>query len=183
MTNRASTVSRLPQDIRDKITALRDAGNTIDQILEGLLDDGIVEISRSALGRHLKKQSQVADEIRRSREIAEGIGRTFGDGEASKVARTNFELLHALVLRLMAGGEEDGATIDLDAKQAMLLATALEKLSKAQKSDLEAQIKAAEEAARRKAIEKAADVAANTARDKGLSPETVKEIRAKILGL
>lgn len=184
MTNRASSVDRLPEEIRRKITELRDKGFTIDKILEVLNTLTDEPPSRSALGRHLKKQSQVVESIRRSRAIAEGIGRTFGDKEASNVARTNIELLHSMIMRLMSGGDDtDADTIEIDAKEAMFLATALEKATKAQKADFETQLKAALEQERRQTAQKAAEVAVDTAKKQGLSKETVEAIKKSILGI
>lgn len=178
---RNSTIARLPEEVRLKITALRDQGKTIDEIMEAL-DRLDADVSRSALGRHLKKMDQVAERMRKSRQLAEAVGRQFGDAETSQVQRTNVELLHSLLMQVMVG-DDDKDDVTLDPKDAMFLATAIEKLSKASKTDLETQIKAAEERARRQAVEQAADKAEAVARKSGLSADFVQEIRSKILGV
>lgn len=179
---RPSTIDRLPKKIREKITFLRDKGRTIDEILENLeqLD---VDVSRSALGRHLKKQKQVAEQIRRSRQLAEAVGRQFGDSETSQVARTNIELLHSLLMKVMIGGEEETEQdVVLSPKEAMFAASAIEKLSKASKLDVDRELKIREEA-EKQALKKAADIVDKTGKEKGLSAEMVNELKAKFLGV
>lgn len=179
---RPSSITRLPDDIRLKIGVLRDQGRTLDEIMAHLekLD---VEVSRSALGRHVKKIDAVAEDMRRNRAIAEGIGRTIGDDQTGRVARMNIELLHGMLMKLMTGADEESGPVMLDAKEAMMLAIAIEKASKASKSELDIQIKAAVEAERRNATKDAAETAEKTARKAGLSAETVEAIKASILGV
>ncbi len=179
---RRSSIERLPEKIRQKITALRDQNHTIDEILAAL-DTLNVDVSRSALGRHVKKMDQVAAQMRKSRTLAEAIGRQFGDKETSKVARTNIEILHSLLMKIMIGPDDSDEEVVLDPKEAMFAATTLEKLAKASKLDLDTQITAAVEEARQSALEKAADDAADEARERGLSPDTVQAIRSSILGI
>lgn len=178
---RKSSISRLPSEIRERISSLRDQGRTIDEIM-AQLDALDVDVSRSALGRHVKKMDQVAREIRRSRELAEAVSRQFGDKETSQVARTNIEILHSLMMKLMIG-EEDQEEVVLDPKDAMFLATALEKASKASKLDLDRMIAAAREEEKMAATEKAAETAVKTAKQQGLSAQTVEAIKASILGV
>lgn len=179
---RPSSITRLPDEVRLKIGALRDQGRTIDEILEHLekLD---VDVSRSALARHVKKIDAVAEDMRRNRAIAEGIGRTLGDDQTGRVARMNIELLHGMLMKLMTGADEDGGPVTLEAKEAMMLAIAIEKASKASKSELDIQIKEAVETERRTATQDAAKAAEKSARKAGLSTETVEAIKASILGI
>tara|TARA_B100000686_G_scaffold246123_1_gene255490 strand:+ start:88 stop:636 length:549 start_codon:yes stop_codon:yes gene_type:complete len=179
---RPSSISRLPKEVREKISHLRDQGRTIDEIMDHLeqLD---VEVSRSSLGRHLKKQKEVAAQIRKSRQLAEAVGRQFGDSETSKVARTNIELLHSMLMQIFIGGEDgEMGEVRLDPKDAMMLATALQKLSQASKLDVDRELKIREEV-RKKTTADAADAAVKTARKQGLTKETVEAIKAEILGI
>ena len=178
---RPSSITRLPTQVREKISVLRDQGRTIDEILAHLeqLD---VDVSRSALGRHLKKQAQVAEQIRRSRQLAEAVGCQFGDEETSKVARTNIELLHSLMMKFMIGNDDETAEVVLDAKEAMFAATALEKLSKASKLDVDRELKIREEA-RKEAMKQASEIVEKTGREKGLSPEMVDKLKREFLGI
>ena len=176
-----SSIEILPDVIKDKIATLREQHKTIDEIVAAL--DAIdVNVSRSAVGRYVKKMATVADTIRKSRELAKSINREFGDDNESRIARTNIEIMHSLLMKLMVGDDEsEGVT--LDPKDAMFLATSLEKLAKAGKTNLEEQIKAAEEIARKDALNKAADVVDKLSRQRGISKELGDDIRAQILGI
>jgi DNA-binding transcriptional ArsR family regulator len=178
---RSSSITRLPNEIRDAIAALRENGRTIDEILEHLNTMG-ADVSRSSLGRHLKKADQVAAQIMKSRALADAVTSKFGDASTSKVARVNLELMHGILLQVLTGAE-DGQEVTLDPKDAMFLATAFEKLAKAQKSDVEVQIKVAVENERQAAKEKAADVVAKEGRRAGLSSDTIDSIKKLILGV
>jgi hypothetical protein len=181
--NRPSTISRLPPQIKEKIASLRDQGRTLDEIMNALnaMD---VEISRSALGRYTKRMDRVATDLRKSRELAQAVARQFGDKEVSQVARTNMELTHTLLMKLMVGNDdEESAPVILKPQEAMFIATAIEKLTKAGKVDFEAQLLAAREQERREATAQAAEKAADTARSKGLSEDLIHAIKANILGV
>ena len=87
-----------------------------------------VDVSRSAVGRHCKRLESIQASIRQSRTIAEAIVKDYGDEDKeNKVARANIEVLHSILFRMM--GSEDGEPVTLDAKDAMFLATSLEKLT------------------------------------------------------
>ncbi|MDD2870097.1 phage protein Gp27 family protein [Neomegalonema sp.] len=132
MARRASSVQRLPPEIRETIAALRESGRTIDEIREKLLELE-AEVSRSALGRHVKQLDAIGAELRRSREIAEALVRRYGEAPESRTARLNIELMHALISKMMVA--EDGAVVRLDPKDAMFAATAMQKLAQAAKQD------------------------------------------------
>lgn len=177
---RPSTVDRLPKAVREKISALRNSGRTLDEIMEHL-ELLNVEISRSALGRHVKKMAKVSERIRDSRILAQSVVREFGDKEVSHVARTNMELLHTLIMKIMIGGD-DQDNIELDAKEAMFVATALQKLSQSSKSDLERDAKVREEE-RKIANAEAVKAVEKVAKKNGLSADTIKSIKSNILGV
>lgn len=80
-----------------KIGQLRQAGKTIDEILEKLKELD-VDVSRSALGRHCKQLEEVSKSIRQSRIVAEALAKNFGDEGENKVSQVNIELMHSLIL-------------------------------------------------------------------------------------
>lgn len=181
-----STIDRLPQEVRAEIGRLREAGHTIDAVLEHLRSLRGVDVSRSALGRYTKKQSRVRAAITRSQILAESIGRNFADGKTSQVAQANVDLLHSMLMKFMViveGDDSDDEKNQLDAKDLMMLATAVDKLAKASKTDFEQRLKEAIEQARREEKVAAADVAVAAAKKQGLSKETVEFIKAEILGI
>lgn len=177
---RPSSITRLPEEVRSKIAVLRNQGRTLDEILAHL-EELDVDVSRSALGRHLKKQREVTEKIQRSRQMAEAIARNFGDKETSQVARTNIELLHSMTMQLMIGGEE-GEEVKLDSKDAMFLATTIEKLAKASKTDFDRELKVREEATK-EAMKKASEIVDVAGKEKGLSAEVINELKSKFLGV
>lgn len=177
---RQSSITRLPKAMREIIARLTDQGRTLDEIVDHLrqLDVGI---SRSALGRYVKKQSQAADQIRRARQMAEFVAEKLGGESANSVARMNMEFMHTVISKSLLGGEDD-TEVRLDPKEAMFLATALEKLAKASKLDVDERLKIREEA-RKEAMKQAAEIVDTAGREKGLSAAMVSELKAKFLGV
>jgi hypothetical protein len=186
---RPSTIDRLPGQVRELIGKLRqDRGLTIDEILDHLrqLD---VEVSRSALGRHVKGLAKMGERLRRSRAMAEGLARQLGDAPGDQVARVNIELLHSFIAEAFEAAEaqEDEAGQDIAAalrnpKGAALFAEAIERLTKASRHNQEFVEKIEARAAAR-AKQDAAKSAEAAGRERGLSAETIAAIKANILGV
>jgi hypothetical protein len=187
---RKSTVDRLGPEVRDAIGRLLDEGATLDEILAHL-ENMSVEVSRSALGRYTQKLAAAGEKLRRSRAVAEALVRRFGDQPESKTARLNIELLHGAILDLFMV-EDDAAADAEDGKKkkaglgdpmgAMLLAKALESLTKASRQDVEF-VEKAKKLAAEAAKKQAATAAEQMAREKGLSAATIDAIKASILGV
>lgn len=187
---RPSSVDRLPEEVRVEIGRLRGMGWTIDQILEhlrGLLDQAP---SRSALGRHIQGLDALGERMRRSRHVAEALVRELGDAPESRTARLNIELLHSAILDLhmrAADGEEGSdpeglAALAGNPEGAMMLAKALDHLTRASRANVEFVAKAEARAAER-AKRDAAKAVESVARAKGLSPETLAAIKEGIFGV
>ncbi len=142
------------------------------------------EISRSALGRHVKQLEAVGEKIRRSRDVAEALVKKLGDAPESRQARLNIELMHTLVLDLLTGGE-DAESVTLDPEQAMMLGRALRDLAMAQKADADLTLKLRQELAQRQnaRVERAAEDVAKAASEAGLSAERIALLQAKVAGL
>jgi hypothetical protein len=186
---RKSTVRRLPPELREQIGALLDEGRTLDEITAHLKQLG-AEISRSSLGRYKQHLDKVGEKIRRSREVADALIAKLGAAPESKSTRLNVELMHGALLDLLLKVNEDGEDeeggegkgVTLEPMGAMLLAKALDHLSRASKTDadLVGKIREQAEAAARKA---AAETAVTAARKGGLSAESADAIRREILGI
>lgn len=181
--SRASTVDLLPLELRQLIAELRQQHVTIDAIVAKLRELG-AEISRSALGRHVKQLEAVGEKIRRSRDVAEALVKKLGDAPESRQARLNIELMHTLVLDLLTGGE-DAESVTLDPEQAMMLGRALRDLAMAQKADADLTLKLRQELAQRQnaRVERAAEDVAKAASEAGLSAERIALLQAKVAGL
>lgn len=174
---RPSTIQRLPAEVRELISELREEGRTIDEVLEKLRELRL-DVSRSALGRHVKQLDAIGAEIRRSRAVAEALVRRYGDAPESRTARLNIELMHAFINKLMIS--EDGDIVELNPQETMFVATAMQKLAQASKQDVD------REALIRKEFAKKLDevvAAAEEAGEKGLSPERLSELRRGFLGV
>lgn len=173
---RPSSVKQLPPEIRDVIHGLRDAGRTIDEILEKLRELE-VDVSRSALGRYTKEIDAVAGEIRQSRIIAEAVVKEFGQDTDGRTARANIELAHALVQRMMAkqvGPEAE----QLDAKEMMFLGSTIANLERALKTNQDAILQI-----RREMAKQAAAAAETVGKAQGLTADTIDAIKRQILGV
>ena len=173
-----SKIDRLPPEIREAIGELRRHGRTIDEILahlRSLLGEGAAP-SRSALGAHIKQLDAVAAQMQRSRAIAEAMVERFGQADDDKVALLNINLLHGVVMKLVVA--EDGGPVELDAKEAMMLAKAIRELASAKGSSVDVTIKL-----RRQIAEEAAKAADKAGKAAGLSPDTVAQIRREVLGI
>ena len=67
---RRSKVEQLPQPITDAVNGLIREGRTIDDILTHLRTMGVEDISRSAVGRHVKSARETFEKYRQAQEIA-----------------------------------------------------------------------------------------------------------------
>lgn len=186
---RKSTIDRLGPEVRDAIGRLLDQGCTLDEIL-AQLENMSVEVSRSTLGRYTQRLAATGEKLRRSRAVAEALVRKLGDQPESKTARLNIELLHGAILDIFMV-EEDPQDAETGGKKrasandpmgAMLLAKALEHLTKASRHDADF-IERAEKRAADRARKEAASRAAEAARAKGMSAETAEFIKAQVLGV
>jgi hypothetical protein len=184
---RLSTIDQLPDDVRELIGALRRQGRTIDQILAKLRELE-VDVSRSALGRHVKEIDEVAEVLRYSRGLGDAIVERFGDNPDARTARLNVELMHAIMNRVIMAQQSEGS-VQLEPREAMFLATALEKLGKASLADATAIAKEKEEREkdRKRAVDAAKAAAAEIVDQAGkkfdLSPEALQHIREEIYSL
>ena len=185
---RPSTIARLPGEIREAIGRLRDQGRTLDEILTHL--QGMeVTVSRSALGRHVQQMDKVGERLRRSRAISEALVRQLGDAPESQTARLNIEMMHSFLFDFLASAEEgaeEGSEAALahvrDPKSVALMAEAVQRLTTASRNNAD-YVARLEDRAAAKAKAGAARAAEAVAREKGLSADTVRAIKASILGV
>jgi hypothetical protein len=185
---RPSTIARLPSEIREAIGRLREQGRTLDEILTHL--QGMeVTVSRSALGRHVQQMDKVGERLRRSRAISEALVRQLGDAPESQTARLNIEMMHSFLFDFLASAEEgaeEGSEAAMasvrDPKSVALMAEAVQRLTTASRNNAD-YVARLEDRAAAKAKAGAARAAEAVAREKGLSADTVRAIKASILGV
>jgi hypothetical protein len=147
-----SSIDRLPEEIREQIGKLRVQGRTIDEILAHLKSMD-VDVSRSALGRHVKSMAALKERLQRSRTMATALVDKFGDQPDSKIQRLNIEMLHGIILEIASATEDDEETGDsrpvtFTPESAKFLAQALAQLASAQKIDQDRVLKLRAELAR-----------------------------------
>jgi len=183
---RPSSVSKLSHEIRDEIGRLRGEGYSIDEILAALRELHATKISRSALGRHIQNMDRLGVKLRQSRGVAEALVRQFGEEPASRTAQVNIELLHSAILDLYLAGEasdEDGiAALKGNPQGLMLLAKALDHLTKSAKADIENQ-KAIEERVEKRLRARAEKYVVSEARKRGISAETARALMQGAFGV
>ena len=134
-----SSIDRLPEEIRAQIGHLRVQGRTIDEIVDHLKGMD-VDVSRSALGRHVKSMAALRERLQNSRNIATALVGQFGDQPDNKLQRLNIELMHGIVMQTITATSEpdengETAPITFAPEDAMFLARALKELASAQKTD------------------------------------------------
>jgi hypothetical protein len=177
---RPSSIDRLPKEIREAIGSARQRGCTLDEILAKIREMG-ADVSRSAVGRHLKGFDQDAERMRQSRVTAEALTAKFGDEPDHQVARMNFELMHSMIFELQmataSSEDEEGNPVTLDAKQVKFLAGAMKDIASAQKVDTDRVLKLRAEFAK-----EAAAKVDTIGKAKGLSADTVAALRHAVLG-
>lgn len=178
---RPSSIDRLPKEVRELIGQLRTDGATIDEIM-AKLGELKADVSRSALGRHVKTLAEVGERMRRARVMAEALTARFGDQPDNQVARMNMELMHGMVFEVLtaaAGAEdEEGEPVMLDPKAVKFLSGALKDLASAQKVDADRTIKLREEFAK-----EAAAKVETVGKARGMSADTVEAIKHAVLGV
>jgi hypothetical protein len=169
-------IEKLPPDVRELISRLRERGRTLDEIMVKLQELD-VDIARSTLARGLAKIDKIGERLRETRQIADALVAKFGERDDNKMLQLNIELMMPAIMQLLTP-PDDGTDVVLDAEGAMFLATALQRLSKAQADDSARQLKEQQNFA-----VKAAKAAAEEAEARGLTADTVAAIKAAILGV
>lgn len=96
--------------------------------------------------------------------------------EPSELVRANVETLHGIIFDMLT--PDDDGQVSINAQQALFLTTAVEKLTKAAKTDNELRRQIREEMA-----EEAAEAVDRVAKTKGLTAETVSALKAEFLGI
>ena len=183
-----SSIDRLEEEIRSEITRLRMQGCTIDQIVAHLRTmHGVTSVSRSAVGRHIKRLDKATERIRQSRQDAEALKATFGDAPESTIARVNIEMMHSLLFGLVSGGDDEDGTEALKALASnpqgiAFISKAMKDLAAASKvnEDFLAQV---EKRIREKARLEAVKAVEAVGRERGISADTLFAIKAGIFGV
>lgn len=179
-----SSIDRLPEEIREAIAQAKRAGRTIDEITDHVRQLG-ADVSRSAVGRHVKTLAEIGDEMRQTQEWARFLVEEFGDVTDDRVGRASIAMLQSTLLRLQTERplDADGQPVTLSVGEAKELSLALQRLISAQRMDAERQLKLKREAREEMAREAATAVEKVAKREGGLTKDTIDAIKAEILGM
>lgn len=174
--DRPSTIDRLPAEIRDEIKRLRGAGRTFDEI-HAKLRELDIEVSRSALGRHLKV---FGARMRRSREVAEALAERIDLKNDQLVARANVEMLQSMIMDA-GSAEEEGVEVAYSPKDLFFLSKSLESTlaSERRAFDLERE----RQKWQREQDERIERAVTKLAAKRGLSADAIAEMKAAFLGI
>ena len=170
---RRSKVEQLPQPITDAVNGLIREGRTIDDILAHLRTIGVEDISRSAVGRHVKSARETFEKYRQAQEVAKVWLDKLEAEPDGDVGRLLPEMLRALAFRTLdAMGQSQDAAAPQDL---MLLGKALQHVGSANSQQMAIELRLRDE--RKKLL--AEQSAKLDALDKqaGVTPETLTAIR------
>lgn len=177
---RASSIRRLPPELRDLIHQKLDQGATIAEIRAALADLG-AEVSRSGLGRYKQRVDKVAARLRQSREMAETIVQKMGpQATEGKQGRFLVQMLTSITGDYMLRRINDDSGEDVGAEEIQRLARALKDTAAAGRYSQDFELKIREEA-RREAeagLKKAVDTAARESGEKATPEEIFRRVQA-----
>jgi hypothetical protein len=173
---RKSSIERLPPVIKAAIAGmLKDNRLTLDEILEQIRAEFPDEPapSRSALGRFKQNFEEMSKHLRESREIADMWVQKVGSDPNSDIGKLAIEFLRTAAYRVSSDMVEGG---EANTKELAQLARAMNYIENASRLSLkrEQELTTAAKTA-------AAEAATKVAEKKGVSAETVEEIRRGIL--
>ncbi len=175
---RKSSLRRLPPEILQEVNRLLSEGRfTLTEILAHLRGMGVETVSLSALGRQKQRIDKVAAKLRQSREMTEALVREIGPSVVEgQQGRLLVQTLRDLVFDHLATRVEEG-DVD-DPKALMALARTLKDMAQATRlaQDFETKVRERVQKETVKAVE-------DSAREAGLSAETVEAIKGRILGI
>lgn len=172
MPRKSTIVTRMDPRIRAAVdAAIRDGRATIADIV-ALVDEMGGQVSKSAVGRYKQQAESQMQRYREAQEVARvWIGKLQADPEGD-VGRLLAEMLRTTAFQTL-GDIEAGSPQDV-----MFLAKALKDLASADKLTADRIL-----LVRREAAKDAAEKVSSVGKAKGLSAETVAELRKEILGV
>lgn len=177
MTKR-SFASKLPKDLREELDRqIVDGRVTVDELWTWLRDRG-VDVGRSSVHRHIQSVEEVAENMRQAREAASAIVQRLGDGAAEgQVGQLLIEVVQTIAFKIAQDKLKNPDGPQLDMEELMFLASAVQKLIGAQKTDTDRLLKVREEEKKL-----AAARAGDAAKKQGLGKDTVDFIVNHVLG-
>ena len=183
--SRASSVARLPPDIQAELNRLLSDPRCSqceakDKINAVLVAEGHAErLSKSAVNRYALKMAEVGRRLQERHQVADMWVGKFGRLPQGQLGQLIIQMVHGLAFD--AGVQLSEAPIDAEAMPATVkmlkdLAVMLERTERASSLNAER-----ERDIRQQAAQQAASVAEASAKQAGLSSDTIKTIRRDVL--
>lgn len=164
------------QAIRTAVDEAIKRGCTIDAITKMIEAMG-AEISRSAVGRYTKKYRSLAERQRDIRQVADSFAQEFGSGDDNQT-RLMIQSLTTLITQSLLPQLTGEREKKLDPMALRLLAAAVKDSTSALKIDDDRR-----RAIRKEAFQQAGEAVEEAGKRAGASPETIRMIKAEIMGL
>ena len=186
--NRKSKVELLPEEIRAQLNVFIRSGNmtqedireAVNQMIEqaGLPDDA--KLSRTGFNRYAKRMDDMGQRLRQSREVAEVWITKLGEAPTSDVGKLLQEFVRTMAfetsMKLMESADQDGEVIA--PKALNQLALVVQRIEQAAMTSHKV-----EKEIRKAFAEEAAEKAETVAKKAGLTSDTVKMLKAELLGI
>jgi 16S rRNA C967 or C1407 C5-methylase (RsmB/RsmF family) len=182
---RQSSIDRLPEDIREQLQELLrdprvtqlDATARINEILA--VEGHEERVTKSAVNRYDLSMREAGEKLRQSREVAKMWIGKLGAAPAGQVGHLVNEILRTLAFDLslkLQDAELNEESLPGVISQVKALALAVQRLEASSTMNVkrEAEI-------RKQTLEKAAEAIGETAREAGVSAETIARIRRDVL--
>ncbi|MCS0442124.1 DUF3486 family protein [Vibrio diabolicus] len=186
--NRKSKIELLPQPIRAQLNVLirsgdmtqKDIRDAVNQMIEeaGLPDDA--KLSRTGFNRYAKRMEDMGQRLRQSREVAEVWITKLGEAPTSDVGKLLQEFVRTMAfetsMRLMEDADEKQEVIPPKALNQLALVVQRIEQASMTSHKVEKEIRAAYAA-------EAAEKTEAVAKKAGLTADTVKMLKAELLGI
>lgn len=186
--SQASTIDRLPPDIKGHLQQLLqdprvsqlEVTAKINELLEA---EGLDErVSKSSVNRYAVKMAEINEKMRQSRDVADMFISKVGAAPQGQMGLLINEILRTLAfdisLKIQGADLQDPEVLASTIDQLKALALATQRLEQSATIN----VKRATEI-RKQALEDAAEKVEKTARQEGISAETIAQIRRDVLGL
>jgi hypothetical protein len=131
---RKSSIMRQPVEVRDEINERMDEGATLDEVIAWLRENGITNVSRTALWRYAQQLDRIMAKARRSRMLAEVMVRSLKRMPESRLVQANVEAMHGVLMQLIDAAEND-EKVTIDSKDALNLSRSIAALAQAEKAN------------------------------------------------
>lgn len=186
--NRKSKIELLPEEIRAQLNVLirsgdmtqKDIRDAVNQMIEeaGLPDDA--KLSRTGFNRYAKRMEDMGQRLRQSREVAEVWITKLGEAPTSDVGKLLQEFVRTMAfetsMRLMEDADEKQEVIPPKALNQLALVVQRIEQASMTSHKVEKEIRAAYAA-------EAAEKTEAVAKKAGLTADTVKMLKAELLGI